>query len=259
MAAARTKLSFGLKAKGKGRKLGGSAFLGAASKSPASPGAAAAGGGSATGAGDADAPRIIRLGKGRSSTGQIAVVSGGGDPQAPPEHAEGGSPAHAIAPEATGANAIPLGRPGVKLRAIDELMVELKDRQERGEHIADAQTRPGGRKAGPRSRMPPTGGNTSTTNIHVSNLSPLVTEEDLRAAFAALGPLVSVKVMWPRTEEERARGSNVAFVAFHRRRDAEEAIAALQGARLGSTAHEAATPIRLAWSRALAWQTPGWV
>uniref|UniRef100_A0A3Q0RYC9 Zgc:163098 n=1 Tax=Amphilophus citrinellus TaxID=61819 RepID=A0A3Q0RYC9_AMPCI len=38
-----------------------------------------------------------------------------------------------------------------------------------------------------------------------------------------------VKIMWPRTDEERCRTSNRAFVAFMTRKDAERALAALDG------------------------------
>ena len=36
--------------------------------------------------------------------------------------------------------------------------------------------------------------------------------------------LVPVQVMWPRTEEERARKRNCGFVSFMRRRSAEDAM-----------------------------------
>lgn len=41
--------------------------------------------------------------------------------------------------------------------------------------------------------------------------------------------MVSVKVMWPRTPEERAKGSNKAFIAFATRKEAEDAVMALIG------------------------------
>uniref|UniRef100_A0A3P8RP72 Zgc:163098 n=1 Tax=Amphiprion percula TaxID=161767 RepID=A0A3P8RP72_AMPPE len=54
-------------------------------------------------------------------------------------------------------------------------------------------------------------------------------EEMLCKEFCKYGPLASVKIMWPRTEEERGRTSNRAFVAFMTRKDAERALAALDG------------------------------
>lgn len=54
-------------------------------------------------------------------------------------------------------------------------------------------------------------------------------EEMLCKEFGRYGPLASVKIMWPRTDEERCRTSNRAFVAFMTRKDAEKALAALDG------------------------------
>ena len=42
----------------------------------------------------------------------------------------------------------------------------------------------------------------TTTNLYVGNLATDVTEETLRAEFARHGPINSVKIMWPRREEE---------------------------------------------------------
>ena len=47
--------------------------------------------------------------------------------------------------------------------------------------------------------------------------------------FGKYGPLASVKIMWPRTDEERSRNRNCGFVAFMTRKDAERAIKALNG------------------------------
>lgn len=47
--------------------------------------------------------------------------------------------------------------------------------------------------------------------------------------FGKYGPLASVKVMWPRTEEEKARNRNCGFVAFMNRKDAERAMKKLNG------------------------------
>ena len=54
-------------------------------------------------------------------------------------------------------------------------------------------------------------------------------EEMLCEEFGKYGPLASVKIMWPRTDEERARNRNCGFVAFMNRRDAERALKALNG------------------------------
>lgn len=50
--------------------------------------------------------------------------------------------------------------------------------------------------------------------------------------FGRYGPLASVKIMWPRTDEERARERNCGFVAFMNRRDAERALKNLNGRRV---------------------------
>lgn len=42
--------------------------------------------------------------------------------------------------------------------------------------------------------------------------------------FGRYGEITSVKIMWPRTEDERGRGRNTGFVSFHKRRDADRAL-----------------------------------
>lgn len=69
----------------------------------------------------------------------------------------------------------------------------------------------------------------NTTNIFISNLSPKTKEQDLMQRFGKYGPLASVKIMWPRTEEEKARNANCGFVAFMSRKDAEVALKELDG------------------------------
>lgn len=54
-------------------------------------------------------------------------------------------------------------------------------------------------------------------------------EENLCQLFGKFGPLASVKVMWPRTEEEKARNKNCGFVAYMKREDAEEALDHFKG------------------------------
>ena len=57
-------------------------------------------------------------------------------------------------------------------------------------------------------------------------------EEMLCQQFGKFGSLASVKVMWPRTEEERARNKNCGFVAFMKRGDAEKALDTMKGERM---------------------------
>ncbi|KAK0138616.1 U2 snRNP-associated SURP motif-containing protein [Merluccius polli] len=68
-----------------------------------------------------------------------------------------------------------------------------------------------------------------TTNLYISCISPKMNEEMLCKEFGKYGPLASVKIMWPRTDEERCRTTNRAFVAYMTRRDAERALASLDG------------------------------
>ena len=56
-----------------------------------------------------------------------------------------------------------------------------------------------------------------------------MTEIQLCEIFGKYGPLASVKVMWPRSDEEKARGRNCGFVAYMTRKDGERALTALQG------------------------------
>uniref|UniRef100_A0A8C9SP96 U2 snRNP-associated SURP domain containing n=1 Tax=Scleropages formosus TaxID=113540 RepID=A0A8C9SP96_SCLFO len=72
-------------------------------------------------------------------------------------------------------------------------------------------------------------GDPSTTNLYLGNINPQMNEEMLCQEFGRYGPLASVKIMWPRTNEERARERNCGFVAFMTRRDAERALKHLNG------------------------------
>ncbi|XP_063058800.1 U2 snRNP-associated SURP motif-containing protein isoform X2 [Engraulis encrasicolus] len=69
----------------------------------------------------------------------------------------------------------------------------------------------------------------NSTNLYIGCINPKMNEEMLCKEFGKYGPLASVKIMWPRTDEERTRVSNRGFVAFMTRRDAERAMAAMDG------------------------------
>lgn len=71
-------------------------------------------------------------------------------------------------------------------------------------------------------------GDPLTTNLYVGNLPPNVTELTLLTEFGKFGPIGSVKIMWPRTEEERVRQRNCGFVSFMKREDAADALDALR-------------------------------
>lgn len=56
-----------------------------------------------------------------------------------------------------------------------------------------------------------------------------VDENFLLRTFGRFGPIASVKIMWPRTEEERRRQRNCGFVAFMNRADGQAAKDEMQG------------------------------
>ena len=63
----------------------------------------------------------------------------------------------------------------------------------------------------------------------MGNISPATTEAQLAKIFARYGQLESVKIMWPRTDEERRRGPNCGFVQYSKRQDACAAKDSLDG------------------------------
>lgn len=72
-------------------------------------------------------------------------------------------------------------------------------------------------------------GDPNTTNIYLGNLNPKISEQQLMELFGRYGPLASIKIMWPRSEEEKSRGRNCGFVAYMSRVDAERALKLLNG------------------------------
>ncbi|BFZ00599.1 hypothetical protein BsWGS_03638 [Bradybaena similaris] len=88
-------------------------------------------------------------------------------------------------------------------------------------------------------------GDENTTNIYVGNINPKMTEKELCEIFGKYGPLASVKIMWPRTEEERQRGRNCGFVAFMNRKDGERAMSALKGKEINGF------DMKLGWGKAV--------
>lgn len=89
-------------------------------------------------------------------------------------------------------------------------------------------------------------GDSSTTNLYIGNVNPTVNENDLCDIFAAFGPLASVKIMWPRTDEERARNRNSGFVAYMDRTEAEMALKSLNGVNIKGYG------IKLDWAKPVA-------
>eukprot|EP00899_Mesostigma_viride_P019993 jgi/Mesvir1/27996/Mv20193-RA.4 len=89
----------------------------------------------------------------------------------------------------------------------------------------------------------PDSGDPNSTNLYVGNLAPTVDETMLMKEFSPYGDIASVKVMWPRTEEEHRRQRNCGFVAFMDREGATRALIANQGKVLNG--HE----IRIGWGK----------
>jgi U2-associated protein SR140 len=75
-------------------------------------------------------------------------------------------------------------------------------------------------------------GDGTTTNLYVGNISPMVDEAYLCKEFAYYGPIASVKIMWPRTQEEKDRNRNCGFVSFMKREDADAALREMDGKNL---------------------------
>ncbi|TDH72117.1 hypothetical protein CCR75_001242 [Bremia lactucae] len=100
-----------------------------------------------------------------------------------------------------------------KRRAIDDFLEEMKERGPAPVSMDTIALTKGSFDTG----------DPETTNLYVGNLAPTVTEEVLKAEFGRYGEVYSIKIMWPRSEEERARKRNCGFVSFYKRRDADDA------------------------------------
>ena len=85
-----------------------------------------------------------------------------------------------------------------------------------------------------------------TTNLYIGNLAPEINEEYIARTFTVHGAIGSVKIMWPRTDEERARARNSGFVQFMDRKGAERAKNVLDG-----TSH-AGRQIIVSWGKPVA-------
>ncbi|CAH2218616.1 jg13595 [Pararge aegeria aegeria] len=88
-------------------------------------------------------------------------------------------------------------------------------------------------------------GDPNTTNLYLGNLNPKITEQQLMEIFGRYGPLASIKIMWPRSDEEKARGRNCGFVAFMSRKDGERALRCMNGKEVMSY------EMKLGWGKAL--------
>ncbi|ORY26262.1 hypothetical protein BCR39DRAFT_541703 [Naematelia encephala] len=93
-----------------------------------------------------------------------------------------------------------------------------------------------------------------TTNLFVSNLPSNISEESLGLFFAKHGPVGTVKIMWPRGDEDTSIGASISstrrakpglqgFVSYMKRSDAEKAVEELNGIEWGGSL------IRVGWSK----------
>eukprot|EP00033_Pygsuia_biforma_P000975 GCRY01001117.1.p1 GENE.GCRY01001117.1~~GCRY01001117.1.p1 ORF type:complete len:682 (+),score=169.84 GCRY01001117.1:272-2317(+) len=144
----------------------------------------------------------------------------------------------------------PIRKGEKKKRNIDTFLEELKAesqvRQAREE--AEKKAKESGIMPLPMLRPTPgsrDGGDPETTNIYLGNLSPQVSEELLLKDFGLYGPIASVKIMWPRSEEEKARQRNCGFVSFMEREHAEQAIKYLDDFDMLGDGY----PIKVGWGK----------
>jgi len=82
-----------------------------------------------------------------------------------------------------------------------------------------------------------------TTNLYVGNLPSSTTEADLMREFGQYGPIGSIKIMWPRTQEEKDRNKNCGFVSFMVREHAEAALTGLAPSLIFGE------PMRISWGK----------
>ncbi|KAL4267740.1 U2 snRNP-associated SURP motif-containing protein [Pleurotus pulmonarius] len=144
-------------------------------------------------------------------------------------------------------------------RAMDAFLEEIK--REQAEREAKY-SRYGGRsitamaaydgQSGSRDR-----GDPETSNVFVANLPQNVSEQSLGHFFAKVGPVGSVKIMWPRTDGTVGPGADMTatrkhknaglsgFVSFMKRKDAEAALREFDGLDWGGSV------LRVGWSKAV--------
>ncbi|CDU85247.1 U2 snRNP-associated SURP motif-containing protein, putative [Plasmodium yoelii] len=87
--------------------------------------------------------------------------------------------------------------------------------------------------------------NETLANLYLGNLSAEVTEEYLCQRFGKFGKVSSVKIMYPRKEEDKKKGRISGFVCFENKEDAENAKDALDGVEMFGK------PVIIGWSKAI--------
>lgn len=110
----------------------------------------------------------------------------------------------------------------------EELEILHKDREERLKYKEDLKQFTKSEKISDVPFLSETG-DPNSTNLYVNNLSTKISEINLMELFGKYGPLASVKIMWPRNDEERNRNKNCGFVAYMSRKDAERGLNNLNG------------------------------
>ncbi|EER14227.1 amino acid transporter, putative [Perkinsus marinus ATCC 50983] len=91
-----------------------------------------------------------------------------------------------------------------------------------------------------------------TANLYIGNLPFGVTEDMLIKEYGIYGSITSVKIMYPRTDEERSRGYVPAFIAFSSRDEAQAAKDAMESGPCtfgGAMMRE--TVLRVGWGKAM--------
>ncbi|SOV18565.1 U2 snRNP-associated SURP motif-containing protein, putative [Plasmodium sp. gorilla clade G2] len=82
-------------------------------------------------------------------------------------------------------------------------------------------------------------------NLYLGNLSPEVTEEYLCQKFGKFGKVNSVKIMYPRKDEDKKKARISGFICFENIEDAENAKDSLDGVEMCGNI------IRIGWSKAI--------
>ncbi|KAJ3160626.1 U2 snRNP-associated SURP domain-containing protein [Geranomyces michiganensis] len=146
-------------------------------------------------------------------------------------------------------------RPTPRKRNLDAFMQELKREQEERDHrLKNKHARLAGgdsrsltlRAAFEDNPGSHDTGDPETTNLYLGNINPAVDEAMICQEFGRYGPIASVKIMWPRTPEEKERDRNCGFISFMTRRAAEEALRNLDGKEIMGNM------LRVGWGKAVA-------
>ncbi|KAJ3170030.1 U2 snRNP-associated SURP domain-containing protein [Geranomyces variabilis] len=146
-------------------------------------------------------------------------------------------------------------RPPPRKRNLDAFMQELKrDQEERDHRLKNKHARLAGgdsrsltlRAAFEDNPGSHDTGDPDTTNLYLGNINPAVDEAMICQEFGRYGPIASVKIMWPRTPEEKERDRNCGFISFMTRRAAEEALRNLDGKDIMGNM------LRVGWGKAVA-------